>query len=425
MKRMSYVTRLKKRLYYILARYFRFFADISLRRWQPRVVAVTGSVGKTTLLNLLEVQLGSKAHYSHGANSAYGIAFDILGLAGITNSRWRWLYLFVAVPLRSLYFSHKQPIFVVEIDADRPYEAEFLASWLRPEVTLWVSVGRSHAVNFENLVATGQFRSVDEAILDEFSKLPKYTTKCLIYDGDNVDMVVSVSEITDIQKIAIDGKSLEKYIVWPNKTEFTVSGITYEFSQPMPRETYVQLALTAELIKYLDHNLVSDMSAFHQPVGRSNYFLGGKGVKLIDSTYNAHMISMESIINMYSEMQTDHKWVVIGDIIEQGQTEASEHARLGDILRLADFERYILVGRRTQKYTYPQLDAAKSVTFLHPKDAAMYLTNELKGSETVLLKGSQYLEGIVEYLLASPDDTHRLPRQDRAARRRREKWGLV
>lgn len=389
------------------------------------MIVVTGSVGKTTLLNLLEVQLGEAAHYSHGANSAYGVTLDILGLEGVTGSKLRWLYLFLVVPLRGLTFTHAQPLYVVEIDGDRPYEAEFLGSWLCPEVTLWVSVGRSHAINFEDVVRQGQFASVDEAILAEFTKLPHYTTRQVIYDGDNPQIVAAMKSIQYIEKVAVSRAMLESYNVWPDRTEFVVDGTTYTFAQPLPRETYVQLAMMAALARYLDMPIASDMSAYVQPVGRSNYFAGKNGVQLIDSTYNAHMISMESIINMYCEMQADHKWIVVGDIIEQGEAEAKEHARLGAILHEADFERVILVGRRTQAHTYPRLDAKRSVTFLHPRDAAKYLANELAGGETVLFKGSQYLEGIVEHLLLEPSDADRLPRQDVAARQRRAKWGLV
>ena len=77
---MTPVMKLKKRFYFLVASYFRFFANISFRRWRPRVIAITGSVGKTTMLNLVECILKDRAHYSHDANSAYGIAFDILGM---------------------------------------------------------------------------------------------------------------------------------------------------------------------------------------------------------------------------------------------------------------------------------------------------------------------------------------------------------
>lgn len=415
---------LKKKLYLGVARYFRVFANVSLRRWRPRVIAVTGSVGKTTLLNLLEVQLGARAHYSHNANSSYGIAFDILGIDGVRGSKLKWLYLFVIAPFRAVSFTHSEEFYVVEIDGERPKETEFLASWLRPEVTLWVSVGRTHAVYFDGQVRKGQFATVEDAIVHEFSYLPKYTSKLVAYDGDSPLIARTMDEITTVAKQAVTERAIEHYVVWPDRTAFTVNGTSYTFAQPMPREVYVQLALLGVLADYLGEPVVTDLTSYVQPPGRSNFLQGKQGVKLIDSSYNAHLISMESVISLYKQMQTTVKWIVIGDIVEQGEAEASEHAKLGELLRAADFDRYILVGRRTQSYTYPVLDPAKSVTFLRPKDALGYLEQELTGSETVLFKGSQYLEGIIEHLLANPSDAVKLPRQEPAAKKRRAKWGL-
>ena len=174
------IARIKKKLYLIVVRHFRFFANISLKRWRPRVIAVTGSVGKTTLLNLLELQLGERAHYSHNANSAYGICFDILGIDGVRGSKLKWLYLFAVAPFRA-FTNHSQEFYVVEIDGERPKETEFLASWLKPEVTLWVSVGRTHAVYFDEQVKQGLFETVEQAIVHEFMFLPRHTKKLIAY----------------------------------------------------------------------------------------------------------------------------------------------------------------------------------------------------------------------------------------------------
>lgn len=420
---MSLTARIKKRLYLTVVRYFKFFANISLKRWRPRVIAVTGSVGKTTMLNLLEVQLGDRAHYSHNANSAYGIAFDMLGMDGVRNSKLRWIYLFLAAPLRALWFRHQQEFYVVEIDGERPKETEFLATWLKPEVTLWISVGRTHAVYFDGQVKAGLFKTVEEAIVHEFSYLPLNTGKKVLFNADD-KLISKAMQDMPVASSGVSRASLTNYEVWPDKTTFTVGGVVYNFTEPMPREVYAQLALLGELASYLGEPVVSDLSGYVQPPGRSNFFRGKKGVKLVDSSYNAHIISMESIIQLYKEMRAEHKWIVIGDIVEQGEGEASEHAKLGRILREAEFDRYILVGRRTQKHTYPELDANKSVTFLHPKDAVKYLEAELTGRETVLFKGSQYLEGVIEHLLENAEDTKKLPRQEPAAKKRRASWGL-
>lgn len=414
----------KKKLYLGVAGYFRACASLSLRRWKPRVIAVTGSVGKTTLLNMLEVQLGERAHYSHNANSAYGIAFDILDMTGITGSKLKWIYLFAAAPIRALWFRHDQAFYVVEIDGERPKETEFLATWLRPEVTLWVSVGRTHAVFFDGQVRQGLFPTVEEAIVHEFAYLPLNTTTLVIYDGDTPLIQKTMDGLRDTPSRAVSRANLESYAAWPNKTVFTVAGTTYTFNHPLPKEVATQLAILGEFAAYLGEEPVRDMSTFVQPVGRSNYFLGIRGVQLIDSSYNAHLISMRSIIGLFSDIQADHKWIVIGDMVEQGTGEADQHTKLGQELAAAQFERYILVGRRTQRYTLPELDPTKTVSFLQPKDAALYLEQAVTGRETILFKGSQYLEGVVEHLLADPAEAVRLPRQDAAARKRRAGWGI-
>src|SRR3990167_7667164 len=74
------ISKIKKFFYFPLAYYFRFFAQIRLSLWKPIIIVITGSSGKTTLLNLIESQIGDRAKYSHHANSSYGIPFDILGL---------------------------------------------------------------------------------------------------------------------------------------------------------------------------------------------------------------------------------------------------------------------------------------------------------------------------------------------------------
>ena len=105
---MTLVMRFKKRFYFVAARYFRFFANFAFRRWHPRVIAVTGSAGKTTMLHLIEFELGDRAHYSHDANSAFGIAFDLLGMDGVRGSKWRWVKLILMAPIRAIFYKHTE-----------------------------------------------------------------------------------------------------------------------------------------------------------------------------------------------------------------------------------------------------------------------------------------------------------------------------
>jgi len=387
-------------------------------------VAITGSVGKTTMLNLVEAQLGEKAHFSHNANSAYGIAFDILGMRGVTGSKLYWLYLFVATPLRALFFRHREEFYIVEIDGERPYETEFVAEWLRPEVTIWISLGLSHAVYYEQEVKKGRFASLEDAIAHEFSMLPRYTQALTLVDADNKLMRETTKDV-DSEVKRLNKNSVTSYDVTPTTAKFTVGKRTFEFAYPMPRDVGIQLVMLVELMKYLELPVNYDLSDFVMPPGRSNPLRGKNGLKIIDSSYNAHLVSMTSILDVVKSLRVKHKWLVIGDMIEQGAQEKTEHEKLAGLIRDAAPEQVVLIGRRTAEYTYPLLAGhLPVVSFEKPEPALEYLEKHLKGKETVVFKGSQYLEWIIEKLLDDPEDTRLLTRQDVAHRRRRESWGL-
>src|SRR3989344_1264779 len=181
---------IKRTLYFTIARYFKFFAMIQLVLWKPRVIVVTGSSGKTTLLHLIESQLKHVARYSHHANSAFGIPFDILGLNRSSLTISEWPSLLLSAPLKAFKKPYGERLYVVEADCDRPGEGKFLASLLNPEVTLWVGSSRTHSINFDRLVVNQEFHTAEEAIAYEFGYFLEYTTKKVIVNGDS-DLIVS------------------------------------------------------------------------------------------------------------------------------------------------------------------------------------------------------------------------------------------
>lgn len=423
---MTTVMRLKKRFYFVAARYFRFFANFALRRWKPRIIAITGSVGKTTMLHMVEFELGDRAHYSHDANSAFGIAFDLLGMDGIRGSKLRWLKLIFQAPWRALYYKRSGEFYIVEIDGERPHETEFLATWLKPEVTIWVSLGLSHAVQFEREVATGKFKTLDDAIAHEFSTLPAHTTKQVYINADSEQMRQATKGIkAEVREFS--RSSLKRYNVYPTRTDFVFEDVSFHFSQPQPKDLAIQLLMLEALVKYLSIPLKTDFSNMPVPPGRSSFFEGKNGLKIIDSSYNAHLISMESILEMVGSLHAGHKWLVIGDIVDQGSIEEEEHRKLADLIAAAGPEMVILVGRRTKKYTAPRLKelGVDTRTTLDPHKALKFIETHTSGDETLIFKGSQYLEWIIEQLLAHPEDAEKLPRREKAAVKRRAKRGLT
>lgn len=419
------ISKLKKRIYFVAAKYFRFFANFAYKRWHPRVIAITGSAGKTTMLNLLEHEMGTRAHYSHNANSAFGIPFDVLGLSGVRGSKWRWVYLYLAAPLRALFYRHHEKFYVVEIDGERPHETEFLAEWLRPEVTIWVSIGLSHAAQFEKVVQNGEFPDVSAAITAEFANLPRYTTKRVYIDADSKLMQAATEDIS-AKVIPIKKSAIRKYVVYPDSTDFTHGDTTFHLNHPEPREIAYDLLVIQDLMKYLKIPFKTDFTGMRIAPGRSSYFPGQKGINIVDSSYNAHIISMTSILDMARRMHAAEKWLVIGDIVDQGSLTEQEHIKLAHLIADVEPDKVILVGRRTKKYTVPELkkQGVSAVATTDPRKALAYIEKHITGQETLIFKGSQYLEWVIEKLLADPADAAKLCRREPAAVRRRKNWGL-
>ena len=117
---------------------------------------------------------------------------------------------------------------------------------------------------------------------------------------------------------------------------------------------------------------------------------------------------------------------MIGDIVDQGSLEEEEHVRLAHLIADVKPSKVILVGKRTKKYTAPELKklGISAVATLDPRKALEYITRRITGKETLIFKGSQYLEWIIEKLLADPADAKKLCRRERAAVNRRKSWGL-
>ena len=419
------VAKIKKRLYFSVANYFSFFAVRVLKRWNPRVIAVTGSAGKTTMMTMLEHEIGKKAHYSHDANSAFGIPFDVLGLKGIRGSKLRWIWVILVAPIKSVFKRHKEEFYVVEIDGERPHEAEFLATLLKPEVTIWVSIGLSHAVQFEKEVEDGNFKNLSEAITAEFANLPINTSKLVYIDADSKLMVEATAGIK-AKVIPLKKSDLKKYVVYPDSTDFTYGDTTFHFNHPEPRDIAYNLFVIRDLMKYLKLKFNPDFTDIKVAPGRSSYFKVIKGIDIVDSSYNAHMISMASVLDMAKRMHAEKKWLVIGDIVDQGSLEENEHTELAKLIADVKPDKVILVGKRTKKYTAPELKklGVSAVATLDPRKALEYIEKRITGNETLIFKGSQYLEWIIEKLLANPEDAKKLCRRDKAAVNRRKSWGL-
>lgn len=433
------ITSLKQIFYFPIARYFLFFAGLRLRRWRPTIIVVTGSNGKTTLLHLLESQLCDRARYSHRANGVYGIAFNILDLKRETLLKKEWISLFFLAPIRALRKVPQEKFYVVEVDCDRPNEGRTIASFLAPDVVLWLSASRTHTVNFDRQILEKKFGSVEEAVAYEFGYLLEYCTGQVVVNADN-PLILKQLERSRANVAKIEKKEwLGDHLLHNGKTEFVMKGKQYAFTFLLPEEIFYAIAMCKELLHYLKIQQDMDFANFVLPPGRSSVFKGVRGTTIIDSTYNATPASVAAILSMFQKYKAKKKWIVLSDMVELGDEEKEEHERLAELLSKVDAERILLMGPRIGKYTYNRLVESLKLKgesykrngidiiiekFLIPREVLGYLEENLQGGETILFKGARFLEGVIGHLLQDKEDIDRLPRREKVWENRRKEWGL-
>lgn len=411
------IQKFKKALYFPLATYFRFFAAIQLMIWKPKIVVITGSNGKTTLLHLIESQLGKGAKYSHHANSSFGIPFNILRLDRKDLTIWEWPKLFLLAPIQAFKLPFKEKLYIVEADCDRPFEGKFLASLLKPEITIWLTVSKTHCVNFDSL----------DQIAFEFGYFIQFAKNLCITAEDN-KLITKQLKRTKAKKEGIRKKQLKEYRLSQNSTYFKIDDNEFTFKFLLPEDTFYSITACQLLSKHLHLKFDPTFKNFSLPPGRSSKFTGIKNTTIIDSTYNATPASMASSLNLYRKYPAEEKWAIISDMVELGKEEKLEHEILAKQIVDSRLDKVILMGPRITKYTLPRLLQIAPKTDVEnvqtPIEVLDFLKENIKGGETLLFKGSRFLEGVIEHLLKSKKDADKLCRREKVWQERRRNWGL-
>lgn len=410
------IKKFKQILYFQIAYYFRFFAAIHLLFWKPRIFVITGSTSKTTLLHLIQAQLTTKARYSLHANSSFGIPFDILGLKRKTFHLWEWPFLFILAPLKVFRAPFKERIYFVEADCDRVGEGKFLATLLKPEVTIWLNSSNSHAQNFP--------APTEENIAYEFGFFIENTQKLCIVNGDSNLINSQLKRTKALIKKIIKKGHLQDYKLQTNGTTYKIDDILYSFRFLLPEDSFYSVSMCLAVLDYLGIEIDGDFSNFILPPGRSSLFKGIKNTTLVDSTYNATPASMKVILEMFTAFPAKNKWLILGDMIELGIEEQSEHQKLAEEISKVGAEKIILVGPRLLKYTYRKLNPLHVEAFDGPRQALDYIEANIQGGEVLLFKGARFLEGIIEQILKNKNDVSKLCRRELVWQKRRKKWGL-
>ena len=419
----------KKIIY--LERILRAMAIAVLKKHQPKIVAVTGSVGKTSTKEAVFAVLSSRFHVRENKknyNNEIGIPLTVIGAQTGGRSLIGWICVVVQW-LRTLFLDRKYPeILVLELGIDHVGDMEYLMSFIKPFVGVVTNVSVSHLEHFKTMDTIAKEKGVlIESLLKD---------GCAVLNGDD-PRVLAMAKRTSAKAITF-GEDQHVMVGFShfmyNYADGIPDGVSFKLNYDGKN---VPIRLRHMLAKHgawsavaavavgiaFKMNLVEIASALEgirPPAGRTNLFKGISGSYVIDDTYNASPKSVLSVLDILEHLQSQRKIAILGDMLELGSEEKSAHIGIGKKLSEMGVDVFIAVGRRME------LAGKKMVRLGFAQEKIMYCKNSLEAAEKIvgmlqtgdfiLVKGSQgmRMEKVVERLLANPKhDGKRLCRQSK------------
>lgn len=433
---MVYYSIMKSQMYFLFARYFRFFARIVLNRWRPRVVAVTGTAGKTSALQLLASALETKysVYVSKKANSAIGISYSILGIVPATYSVIEFLWFLMSTPFRCLYFyilKRDETIFAVELDVDRPGEMEFMSAFIHPEVIYWVSSYAMHIESFAQLVAKGIYPDEVTAMSHEYAKIARGTSNAplrLVVAAKNIHIVKALQGLKPIP-LYIAESAIQSWTLGVKRTTFDIKVDKEIVSFTIGRIAQKNFGYTALAVYTIGdyfgidrQDILNVIKDYRFPPGRATILPGVHNTTIIDSSYNSSFEACKGMLELLATYMRRRKIAVLGDIRELGRLSQSEHERLAGEIITNSINQVVLVGPNMKQYVLPYLlDHGYTSEMVHyfsnTYQAGIFLKERLsKAGDIILLKASQntlFFEIIAEMMLENKEDVSKLCRREK------------
>lgn len=376
----------------ILFSYLKFWATGYLKRTNPEIVAITGSVGKTSakeaIFEVLKVKYQTNVRKSEGnLNNESGVPLAILNYKKSPNNIFSWIAILASVPFRSLFLKSVK-ILVLELAADKPGDIKYLTSFVKPKVAVLTSIGPSH------LAAYGSMEKIIEEKTDLLRALPAEGIAVLNIDDANVRKVSyggRWQKITyGIQNAAnIQAKDIDTQINnFNSATTFTLkdNGQVSKISQNtfgLRTNVLASLAGAAvgKIYEIKSDEIANGLNKVLPENHRMNIFKGKNETIVIDDSYNANPLSMQAALEMLHHIKAKRKIAVLGDMREIGSISSEAHTLIGKYAHeVADL--VVAVGSEAVKY--------KSDHHFKSKDkAAKYILNEIRSGDIILIKASR------------------------------------
>jgi len=420
------IDNMKKIFKKIIVKIITWQARLVLARYHPKIIAITGSVGKTSTKDAIFTVLSkfkSVRKSEKSFNSEIGLPLTILGLPNGWDNPVIWLENIIR-GFKIIIFKGSYPEYLVlEVGVGKPGDIKKnVAPWLAPDMVV--------ITRFPDKPVHVEFFGSAEKIIEEKSALAYALKKdgLLILNRDD-EKVYALHGKVDRKTISYGIEEdatyhatypthqsiLEDDITVPNGISFKLvyNGNTYPVLLPhIVGMHYVGSALAAlavasevgcDILKSI--NIISE---YVTPPGRLSLIEGINNSLLIDDTYNASPVATEAAIEVLKEIKGKRKVAVFGDMLELGKFTEQEHRLIGEkFIGVADF--IVTVGLRAKSTADEALKKGFPAKNLRSLDTAIlaadFLKTFVKKGDVVLIKGSQgiRLERATAALMAHPE----------------------
>jgi UDP-N-acetylmuramoyl-tripeptide--D-alanyl-D-alanine ligase len=414
---------LKKTLTSILALEARFV----LRKYKPRVIAVTGSVGKTSTKDAIHAVISTRyptRKNEKSFNSEIGVPLTILGCPNGWSSPIVWFYN-VLRGARLILTRRSYPEYLVlEVGADHPGDIASITRWMKPYITVLTRMSETpvHVEYFSGpeavlaekmelakaLVRGGTLivNADDELFMHEVGSFAGLTAQA----GKKITFGMSREADVRIDEVLLDYTDGVHHLPRGEKVTLSVGGavstveiggiIGNHLAYPFASAVAVAYALGIETIDW-----TKVMREYEAPRGRMRLVPGREGSVVIDDSYNSSPVALHEALKTLDEVTTKgRKIAVLGDMKELGTYSKPEHEKAG-VQAAHIVHTLVTVGTLARDIADTALRSSltedRVKCFDDSVSAATFLKDFVRAGDIVLVKGSQSMrmERVTEALM--------------------------
>lgn len=337
-----------------LAKFHREFLNIP-------IVALTGSNGKTTTKELIQVVLSKK--------------FNTKATFGNLNNH-------IGVPLTLLSFTKDTEVGIVEMGANHQKEIEFLCEIAKPDFGYITNFGKAHLEGFGGVEGVIKGKSEMYTYLNEHHKTVfvnlndviqvKKTTNMNSFtfglNNQNADIIIDTINANPFVEVKVNDTKITSHLIGlynSNNINAAISiGIKFGVSL-----TDIKSAIEG----FVPQNNRSQMLAIN-----SN--------EIILDAYNANPSSMVVALENFFQLENKNKIAILGDMFELGEESLKEHQFIVDLVIKNNSVTTFFIGK---DFYASKIENEKSKFFLTFEDFAQYFNGKEISNSLILIKGSR------------------------------------